>query len=72
MENQSRRTVFLRKDEVLKRTGIGSESTLYKMIREQRFPAGIPLGDGARAVGFLESEVEAWCREQVAKARARR
>jgi prophage regulatory protein len=38
-------------------TGI-ARSTLYKAIKEGRFPPSISLGP--RSVGWLESDVQAW------------
>lgn len=65
-------TILLREAEVRKRTGIGSRSTLYKLIREGRFKPGVPLFEGARVVGWPQEEVEDFIRTQIAKARARR
>jgi prophage regulatory protein len=40
-----------------------SRSTIYKMISEGSFPAPISLGP--RAVGWLQSEIEAWLDKQI-------
>lgn len=51
--------VFLRRPEVEARTGL-SRSTIYQYIKEGTFPAPVPLG--AKAVGWLESDIESWAR----------
>ena len=61
-------TVILRRKDVQARTGL-SRSTLYLRISQGTFPQSVPLGP--RAVGWLESEVEAWLQGQVAQARGR-
>ena len=48
---------ILRRKQVEKRTGL-SRSTIYLRIQEGTFPK--PINLGARAVGWLENEVEAW------------
>lgn len=48
---------FLRKPEVLSRTGI-SRSHLYWLMTRGRFPASIPLSP--RVTVWLESDVDAW------------
>lgn len=53
---------FMRRPEVLSRVGLSS-STLYEMIAAGDFPAPIPIG--RQAVGFLESEVEAWIEQKI-------
>jgi len=53
---------ILRRPEVSKRTGL-PRSTLYNAIDEGKFPAPISLG--ARAVGWLESEVNDWIEDRV-------
>jgi prophage regulatory protein len=57
---------ILRITKAKERTGL-SRTTLYSLIKEGKFPAPIPLG--ARAVGWLESEVDAWIESRV-KARS--
>ena len=49
--------VILRLPTVQNRTGL-SRSTIYFQISEGRFPKPISLG--IRAVGWLESDVDAW------------
>jgi prophage regulatory protein len=58
--------VILRLKQVLARTGL-SRSSIYQKISEKDFPASISLG--ARAVGWIESDVEAWLTAQVKKSR---
>ncbi|MBU0485088.1 MAG: AlpA family transcriptional regulator [Proteobacteria bacterium] len=48
---------ILRRKQVEKRTGL-SRSTIYLRIQEGTFPR--PVNLGARAVGWLENEIEAW------------
>ena len=48
---------ILRRKQVEKRTGL-SRSTIYLRIQEGTFPK--PINLGARAVGWLENEIEAW------------
>lgn len=62
---------ILRLPAVKARTGL-SRSTIYLRVSEGRFPRPVALG--ARAVGWLESELEAWLSsviEQSRKAKAR-
>ena len=54
--NQEKLTI-LRRKQVEKRTGL-SRSTIYLRIQEGAFPRPIKLG--ARAVGWVENEIEAW------------
>nr|WP_312989492.1 AlpA family transcriptional regulator [Comamonas koreensis] len=53
---------ILKLKEVLTRTGL-RKTTLYMLIRDRGFPQQIPLG--LRAVGWLESEVDAWILEKI-------
>jgi prophage regulatory protein len=48
---------FLRLNDVKNRTGL-SRSTIYLNINRGIFPKPISLG--ARCVGWLESEIDAW------------
>ena len=59
-------TVILRRRVVEARTGL-SRSTIYLRMAQGTFPKSIPLGP--RAIGWLESEVEAWLQAQVASVR---
>ena len=56
------RNAVLRLPEVRLRTGL-SRSTIYLRIAEGKFPKPISLG--ARAVGWLDAEVEAWLAGQI-------
>ena len=58
--------VILRRPQVESRTGL-RRSTLYTRISEGTFPR--PINLGARAVGWLASEVDAWVAERVAASR---
>ena len=49
--------MILRLPAVKTRTGL-SRSTIYLRVAEGRFPKSISLG--ARAVGWVDAEVEAW------------
>ena len=59
-------TRFLRLPEVLERTGL-SRSTIYVRLAEGSFPRPVPLG--ARAVGWIEAELDEWVRERIAESR---
>lgn len=48
---------ILRLPAVLRRTGIG-RTTLWDLIRKQKFPTPIKLG--SKSIGFVESEVDEW------------
>lgn len=69
MANQPQRTsAILRLPQVKGRTGL-SRSTIYLRISRGTFPKPITLGEDARAIGFLESEIEAWIAQQVERSR---
>jgi len=53
---------ILRLPIVLDRTGL-SRSTVYQRVTEGRFPRPVSLG--ARAVGWIETEVEEWIARQI-------
>ena len=59
-------TRFLRRPEVTARTGL-SRSTIYRRLAGGSFPK--PLSLGARAVGWIEAEVDEWIRERIAESR---
>lgn len=48
---------ILRRREVTSRLGVSS-TTLHRLMRAGTFPRPVPLG--ARAVGWLAHEVDAW------------
>ncbi len=56
----------LRITQVQARTGL-SRSSIYVRVANGSFPKPIRLG--ARAIGWIESEVDAWIREQIAASR---
>lgn len=57
---------ILRRRQVQTRTGL-SRSTIYERIKAGSFPSPVSLG--ARAVGWIESEIEAWLTQQIASSR---
>jgi prophage regulatory protein len=57
---------ILRLPVVLDRTGL-SRSTVYLRVTEGRFPR--PVSPGARAVGWIETEVEEWIARQIEASR---
>ncbi len=61
--------VILRLPVVKARTGL-SRSTIYLRISEGTFPNPVKLG--ARAVGWLEHEIEAWLAGQIEQSRKAR
>ncbi len=56
---------ILRLPVVKDRTGL-SRSSIYEKIAARRFPKPISLG--ARAVGWLESDIEAWIASRIPRA----
>ena len=54
----------LRRKEVNSMVGLGT-TKIYELIAEGRFPKPIKLS--VRSVGWLESEVQAWIKEQAEK-----
>ena len=56
----------LRLPRVQARTGL-SQSTIYARVANGTFPKPVRLGP--RAVGWIESEVDEWIREQIAASR---
>ena len=59
-------TTILRLPTVKNRTGL-SRSTIYLRISMGTFPAAISLG--GRAVGWIESEVNDWLKQQIENSR---
>lgn len=57
---------ILRFPAVVNKTGL-SKSAIYGRIRSRDFPAPVPLG--ARAVGFVEREVDDWLNKLVEQSR---
>lgn len=60
-------TAIIRLPEVKARTGL-SRSTIYLRISRGEFPSPVSLG--GRAVGWIETEVQAWIQEQIDATRA--
>ena len=59
--------VILRLPQVKLRVGL-SRSSIYLAVSHGNFPKPVRLG--ARVVGWLESEVDAWLRQQIERSRA--
>lgn len=53
--------IFIRKKEVLHRTGLSS-SGLYNLMARNLFPQSIKLA-GGKSVAWLESDVEQWLKQ---------
>lgn len=53
---------ILRLPEVKGKTGL-SRSTIYDKVQRRQFPAPVKIGE--RAVGWVESEIEAWVRTRI-------
>ena len=60
-------TKFYRLPSVLEITGL-SRSTIYELITKDRFPKQFNL-TGARSVGWLAAEVDAWCKTRLLSAK---
>lgn len=58
---------ILRRRQVEARTGL-ARSTIYERVRAGTFPAPFSLG-GGKAVGWLESDIDHWIGDLVAKSR---
>lgn len=59
----------LRLPDVKTRTGL-SRSSIYLKVSKKEFPTPIPLGNGggaSRAVGWIESEIDAWVEDKIQK-----
>ncbi|MFO1435499.1 MAG: AlpA family transcriptional regulator [Gammaproteobacteria bacterium] len=59
---------FLRLPAVKARTGL-SRSTIYLRVSQGTFPKPVSLG--ARAVAWVEAEIDAWLAECIAASRAK-
>ena len=57
---------ILRLPSVSERTGL-SRSNIYAKISRREFPAAVSLG--ARAVGWIEAEIEAWLEARIEQSR---
>lgn len=57
---------ILRRKQVEARTGL-ARSTIYDRIKAGTFPAPVSLG--AKAVGWIESEIDAWLNARIQESR---
>ena len=60
---------ILRLPQVCKATGLG-RSMIYQLESARRFPCRVRIG--ARAVGWVDSEVQSWLADRVDRYRAQR
>ncbi|WP_205202807.1 helix-turn-helix transcriptional regulator [Azonexus hydrophilus] len=60
---------IIRRDEVTAKTGL-PRSSIYDRVKAGTFPAPIRLGVGAKAVGWVSSEIDDWIAEQIKNSRA--
>ena len=60
-------TTILRLPQVKIKVGL-SRSSIYSAVADKRFPKPVRLG--ARAVGWLESEIDEWVNTQVQLSRS--
>jgi prophage regulatory protein len=67
LQNDYSSIKILRLPQVCEMTGFG-RSMIYRMEAELRFPKRVKIG--TRAVGWLESEVQAWLVNKIAASRA--
>ena len=56
--------IFLKRPEIEHRTGL-KRSTIYDKMKAGTFPKPVKLGP--RAVGWLETEVDAWIKERISQ-----
>jgi len=67
MVTQIPRTLsILRRQQVQARTGL-SRSTIYAYVAKGEFPSPVSLG--ARAVGWIETEIDAWLATRIENSR---
>lgn len=57
---------ILRRKQVEQRTGL-SRSTIYALLSKDQFPK--PVNIGPRAVGWIESEINAWLNARIEQSR---
>src|SRR5262249_40687011 len=55
---------FLRGRGVTTRTGL-SRTTIWRLVKAKKFPKPVPMTDDGYAVGWVESEVEAWMQARI-------
>jgi prophage regulatory protein len=60
------KSTILRRKQVQARTGL-SRSTIYQCISDGTFPK--PINLGARAVGWIESEITDWVSRKIEQSR---
>jgi len=58
---------LIRLTEVLCRTGY-SKASIYRLIRQGRFPVQVKIGP--RSVAFIESEVDEWINQRIEESRS--
>ena len=58
--------IFLKRPEIEHRTGL-KRSTIYDKMKAGTFPKPVKLG--ARAVAWLEPEIDAWIKERISQRR---
>lgn len=58
---------ILRLPEVISKTGL-ARSTIYERIKTNSFP--VPISLGARAIGFIEKEVDEWIEARIKESRS--
>ena len=66
-EQQTENVRLIRRKEVQAKTGLGA-SSIYAMMQQGTFPKAVNISE--RRVAWIESEVDAWIAERVAKHRA--
>ena len=66
MRNEIAGKRLIRVPEVLRKVGF-SRTTMYELIKEGRFPDKVIIG--ARAVAFVESEIDAWIENTISDSR---
>jgi prophage regulatory protein len=67
MNIKNKNEKIIRLPKVKERTGLG-KSSVYAFEKEGNFPKRIPIG--ARSVGWLESEIDAWIAERIQASRS--
>ena len=63
-DNSTQNIRFIRKREVMRRTGLPS-STIYDLMSRDLFPKSIKLA-GGKAVAWLESDIDQWQKQCLA------
>lgn len=59
---------ILRIKKVSERTGL-SQSSIYDLMKKKLFPASISLADNCASVGWLESDINEFIEQRIAKSR---